>query len=242
MNANSGVVIPLPFMSKPDTTSLMLFAFLVCCPKASAQTYQFLPEVDVYSRIAPDIRFNFQTKETREAGGPTQAEIGPGFDFFLKPLVRLKKVTTHELDDAKARPLQFSAGFRYLPSPDKPDVERLELAVTSHLPLVLKIIPTDRSRADLDWSKGQMTWRYRNQLTFERRISIGSYHPAPYVSAEVFYQNQYQKWSTTALYAGVLLPTGKHFEFDPYFEHQNITGKAPNQQLNQFGLVLNVYY
>jgi hypothetical protein len=25
-------------------------------------------------------------------------------------------------------------------------------------------------------------------------------------------------------------------EFDPYYEHQNNTGKSPNQQLNQLGV------
>jgi hypothetical protein len=35
---------------------------------------------------------------------------------------------------------------------------------------------------------------------------------------------------------------GKHLEFDPYYEHQDNTGKSPNQQLNQFGLVLSVYF
>ena len=229
-------------MSESRKILLMLLAFLWCCPKGNTQNKEFVPEVDVYSKIAPDIRFNFQVKETREAGDPTQAEIGPGFDFFLKPLVRLKNLTNYDLDDAKARPLQFTTGFRYLPSSDKPHVERLELAVTTHLPLLFKVIPTDRSRADLDWSKGQFSWRYRNRLTFERRILIGHYHPAPYVSAEAFYQSQYEKWSTTALYAGVLLPAGKHFEFDSYYEHQNITGKAPNQQLNQLGLTLRISY
>ena len=34
----------------------------------------------------------------------------------------------------------------------------------------------------------------------------------------------------------------KHFEFDPYYEHQNVTNKHPNQQFNQFGLILNVYF
>ena len=52
-----------------------------------------------------------------------------------------------------------------------------------------------------------------------------SYHPGPYVSAEVFYESQYQKWNTTALYAGCLLPLSKHFQFDAYYEHQNITSK-----------------
>jgi hypothetical protein len=45
-----------------------------------------------------------------------------------------------------------------------------------------------------------------------------------------------------ALYAGCLLPLSKHFQFDPYYEHQNITSKKPNQQLNQLGLILNMYF
>jgi len=29
---------------------------------------------------------------------------------------------------------------------------------------------------------------------------------------------------------------------NPYYEHQNNTGKKPNQQLNQFGLVLDIQF
>ncbi|HXY52665.1 MAG TPA: hypothetical protein VEI01_24685 [Terriglobales bacterium] len=50
------------------------------------------------------------------------------------------------------------------------------------------------------------------------------------------------KWSTTALYASCLFFVRKHFEFDPYYEHQNITGERPNQQLNQFGLILTLFF
>ena len=108
--------------------------------------------------------------------------------------------------------------------------------------MVAKILLTDRNRADLDWSKGQLNWRYRNKVTLERRVTIGSYHPAPYVAAEVYYLSQYQKWSTTALYAGSIFPAGKHVEFNAYYEHQNITSKRPNQQLNQAGLILGLYF
>jgi hypothetical protein len=79
-------------------------------------------------------------------------------------------------------------------------------------------------------------------LTLERRLTIRSYHPEPYVSAEVFYENRYSKWSATALYAGCIFPVGKHVEFDPYYEHENNTGKSPNQQVNAVGLILNLYY
>jgi hypothetical protein len=48
-------------------------------------------------------------------------------------------------------------------------------------------------------------------------------------------------WATTAIYAGWLLPIGKQVECDAYYEHQNVTPKQPNQQYNQFGLILNLY-
>lgn len=209
---------------------------------AGAQVDEVLPEVDVHYKMAHDLRFTFQAKETREGGDLTQAEIGPTITFFLKPLVRLKEVTAFDLNDAKSRPLEFSIGYRYLPSPDSPSVNRMEPVVTLHFPLKAGVLFTDRNRADLDWKTGKFTWRYRNRVQIEKRLAIRSYHPAPYVSAELFYQSQYGKWSDTAIYAGCLFPVGKHLEFDPYYEHQNNTGKSPNQQLNQFGLVLSLYF
>ena len=213
------------------------------CSTASAQSpvTEFFPEIDAYFKLNSNIRFVFQAKETREGGDPTQAEIGPSLEFYLKPLIKLKRVTVFDLDDAKSRPLVLAIGFRYVPTPGKPTVDRLEPVITSHFPLVAQILLSDRNRADLDWSGGKFTWRYRNRLSLERRIAIRSYHPAVYASAEVFYESKYGKWSTTALYVGCLFPVGKHVEIDPYYEHENNTGKSPNQQVNAAGLVLNLH-
>ena len=76
----------------------------------------------------------------------------------------------------------------------------------------------------------------------EGPVPIGSYHLTPYASVEPFYQSQYGKWSETAIYAGCIFPIRKHFQLDPYYEHQNQTGKKPNEQLNQFGLVLSLFF
>jgi hypothetical protein len=209
---------------------------------ADAQVDQLLPEIDLNYKVASDIRLRFQVKETREGGGPVQAEFGPTIDFYVKPLLRLKKITKFDLDDAKPRPLVFSIGYRYLPSPNTPEVNRLEPVVTAHLPTAAGFLLSDRNRADLDWKSGKFTWRYRNLFQVERRINIRGYHPAPYASVELFYQSQYNKWSDTAIYAGCMFPLHKHVEFTPYYEHQNNTGKAPNQQLNQLGLVLNLFF
>jgi hypothetical protein len=211
---------------------------------ASAQTSstEFFPEIDASVTLNSNVRFVFQAKDTREGGSSTQAELGPSLEFYLKPLIKLKKITIFDLDEAKSRPLVSALGYRYLPTPGKPATNRMEPVVTSHFPLKAGLLATDRNRADLDWSNGGFTWRYRNRFTVERRFTIHSYHPAPYVSAEVFYESQYGKWSSTDLYAGCLLPVGKHVEFDPYYEHQNNTGKHPNKQVNAGGLILNLYF
>jgi len=209
---------------------------------AQTSTVEFLPEIDANFKLNSNVRFVFQAKDTREGGDPTQAEVGPSVEFYLKPLLRLKNVTLFDLDDAKSRPLVLAVGYRVVPSPGKPTINRLEPTLTFHVPITARILISDRSRADLDWSPGKFVWRYRNRLTAERRFTISNYHPAPYVSAEIFYESQYAKISSTNLYAGCLLPVSKHIEFDPYYEHENNTGKRPNEQVNAVGLILNLFF
>jgi hypothetical protein len=222
---------------------LVLLCLLSCLSaRGQTSTTEFLPEIDTYFKLNSNVRFVFQVKDTREGGDPTQVEVGPSVEFYLKPLLKLKDVTLFDLDDSKPRPLVLAVGYRYVPSPGKATVNRLEPVVIFHIPMTARILISDRNRGDLDWSNGKFTWRYRNRLTIERRFTISNYHPAPYVSAEVFYESQYEKWSSTNLYAGCLLPVGKHVEFDPYYEHENNTGKRPNQQVNAAGLVLNLYF
>jgi hypothetical protein len=207
--------------------------------RAVAQVDEFLPEVDFNYKLTSDVRLTFQAKSTREGGDPTMAEIGPSIEFYLKPLLRLKDINPSDLNEAKSRPLVFAIGYRYLPSPGSPPENRMEPTLTFHFPAV-KFLLTDKNRADLDWKQGKFSWRYRNRVQIEKRLTIRRYHPAPYASAEFFYESQHAKWSDTALYAGCLFPVRKRFEFDTYYAHQNNTGKRPNQTLNQLGLKLVV--
>jgi len=101
---------------------------------------------------------------------------------------------------------------------------------------------SDRNRVDLDWQSGVFTWRYRNKLTAERTFAIRSFHLIPYVAGEPFYESQYEKWSSTDLYAGCLFPIGKHTQFNAYYEHENNTGKHPNRQEHFVGASLQLYF
>jgi hypothetical protein len=218
--------------------------FILVCRTGIAQSTQetqFLPEVDAYFKLNPNVRLSVQAKDTREGGDSTQAEIGPSIELYVSPLLRLKEITAFDLDDAKSRPLVLTGGYRYLASPSSPTTNRIPIAATSHFPIKARLLVTDRNRADLDWSDGKFTWRYRNMLSLERTVSIHSYHLIPYASVECYYESKYAKWSTTELYAGSLFPIGTHFQFKVYYEHQNNTGKSPNTQLHGVGLTLNVY-
>jgi len=207
-----------------------------------AQETEFLPEIDAHLKLNSTFRTYLEAKDDRDGGDPTQATIGPSLQLYLKPLIKLKKIKSFDLDDAKSKFLVLEAGYRYVGAPDAPSENRMLVAVTSNFPLSAGFFLSDRNRADLDWKSGVFTWRYRNKLTLDRTFVIHSYHFIPYVAAEPYYESQYGKWSTTSLYAGCLFPVGKHVEFNTYYEHDNNTGKHPNQQVNSEGLAMYLYF
>lgn len=215
---------------------------LLACSLCRAQDTQFLPEIDQYLKLSSNTRVLLQAKDDREGGDPTQFTFGPSIQLFFKPLLKLKDVTRFDLDDVKKRPVMFESGYRIITAPNTPAENRALEAVTFHIPLMAQMMTSDRNRADLDWKAGVFTWRYRNKLTLQRSVPISTYHLTPYIAAEVFYESQYSKWSTTDLYAGCLFPAGKHVQFDGYYEHENNTGKSPNRQNNFIGLALHLYF
>ena len=215
---------------------------LVACAFARAQTPQFLPEVDVYYKVNSLTRVYFQAQGDRDEGVPIQATIGPSVQLYFKPLVKLKKVSEFDLDDSKQRPLVVEAGYRYITAPNEPTDNRFMPIATSNFPTKGSVLITDRNRADLDWKGGTFRWRYRNKLTLTRTFGIDSYHLIPHISAEPYYTSQYAKWSTTQLEGGCLFPVGKHVQVDAYYEHENNTGKKPNQQVNDIGLTVHLLF
>jgi Protein of unknown function (DUF2490) len=209
---------------------------------ARAQTPQLLPEIDTYFKINPEMRAYFQAQGDRDEGVPLQATLGPSLQFYFKPLLRLKKVTTFDLDDAKKRPLVVEAGYRVITAPNEPIENRFMPIATVALPTKGSLLVSDRNRADLDWKAGVFSWRYRNRVAVQRTFAIHSYHVTPYLNAEVYYTSQYSKWSTTQLEAGGIFPIGSHVQMDVYYEHQNNTGKKPNEQVNDIGLAAHVFF
>jgi hypothetical protein len=214
---------------------------LVSCVPARAQTVQFLPETDSHVTLSSSFRAYLEAKDDRDGGESTQFAIGPSLQFYMKPLIKLKKVRAFDLDDSKSRFVVLENGYRRITAPDAPGENRMVPAVTFNFPMKAGFAISDRNRADLNWKKG-FTWRYRNKLTVDRTLAIRSYHLIPYVAVEPYYESQYGKWSTTSLYAGCLFPVGSHVQFNSYYEHDNNTGKHPNKQQSSAGLTFNIYF
>jgi hypothetical protein len=220
----------------------LLIAVLASPVAAQPQSYQTWPEIDTYLRLSSDVRASFFAATTKENRQGTDAEVGPNIDFFLKPLMKLKRITIFDLDRSKDRPLMLRLGYRYMPTTNGPTENRGILEATGRYPLVRGVLLSDRNRADLRFIAGEFSWRYRNRLTAERTFAIRSYHFTPYVRAEVYYDGNLHKWSRTAETVGLIFPIRKRAEIEPYYEHQNDTGNAPNRQVNAFGLALSFYF
>ena len=232
-------------LSLVRTTWLVAALFLsLATAAARAQTSMtaFLPEIDSYFRITPNVRLVFDAKGYMEDGDLDRAQIGPSLQFNTRPLEKLKQITIHDMDDMKRMPMVFTIGYRYLPSSVQSAVHRLQPILMFHIPFPGTILLSDRNRGDLDWSNGSFRWTYRNRFTAERRLTIRSHHPGAYASAEVFYQSQYPKLSATHLFAGCLFPLSKHIQLDTYYEHANNTGPQPNHQVNAAGLIIDLYF
>jgi hypothetical protein len=202
-------------MTRASSIFLIKCAFLVClaCLPARAQAPEFLPEVDTHLKLNSSFRAYLEAKDDRDGGDPPQFAIGPSVQLYVKPLIKLKNVTTFDLDDTRSRFLVLETGYRYITAPRAAPENRMLTAVTFNLPVGAGIRLSDRNRADLDWKNGIFNWRYRNKLSLGRTFAIRSYHFIPYVAAEPYYESPYGKWSTTALYVGSMFPVGKHVQF-----------------------------
>jgi hypothetical protein len=220
----------------------LFLLFVMVSPIARAQTFQTLPEINTYVKLNPRFRLYFIASQTKENFQSTEGEMGPNLDILLRPLIRLRRSGSFQLDKAKHHLLLLRFGYRYLPSTNSPTENRGVLEATPRYSLMFDLLLSDRNRADLRFIDGKFSWRYRNRPTIEKTVSIHSYHFSPFVRAEAFYDSNYEKWSRTTVDVGSIFPIRKRTEFEMYYEHENDTSHSPNRQIDALGFSLNLYF
>ena len=189
------------------------------------------------------MRFYFLATTVKENRDSTEAELGPNFDFYLKPLRNPKHFGGLPLDESKRRYLLLRVGYRYLPSfSDNPNEHRAVLEATPRYPLTSGVLISVRTRMDVRFIDGEESWRFRTRLSVEKEFALGRVRMSPYVRGEVYYDSRFDAWSRTEWIGGTAFSLNRRIELEGYFDYQNDTGGDPNRQVYAIGAVLNLFF
>src|SRR5688572_30254 len=127
-----------------------LLVVSLAIPAGAQTTKQVWPELGAYVKLNDQMRFYFLSTTVKENKESTEIELGPNFDFYLKPLAKNPKLLLLRLDESKNRPLMVRVGYRLIhPVIGNGSTEhRGVLEATARFPLVIGMLVSDRSRID----------------------------------------------------------------------------------------------
>jgi len=159
-------------------------------------------------------------------------------DFFVKPLSSKRRTNA---DEANRKLLTFGITYRYINNVDKDSENRLQFDMSPKYPLPKDMLLDDRNRLELRMISGDVTWRYRNRLTFQRTFQFRRFRPTPYARAEAFYEPSQGGWTELAYSFGGFIPIREHIEVEPYYERQRLY-ESKSSHVNAVGITLAVYF
>ena len=210
------------------------------CQVLSAQSSQrqFLPEIDAYWTMSPTIRAELFVARTKDGDTFNSATMGSGVNVFVKPLSNRRRTNK---DEANSRLLTFGVTYRHISSVDKANENRLQFDMAPKYPLPKDMLLDDRNRLELRLITGNVTWRYRNRLTFQKTIQFRRFKLTPYARAEGFYEINQSKWSEVDYSFGGFIPIGRHIEIEPYYQGEYLYG-ATSSHVNAVGVTVAFYF
>jgi hypothetical protein len=209
---------------------------------------QFWPELQVLWTFRPNLRLLFLQSNTRDRDVTypnLNNETGIHLDFLITnphtPRLFSKIV---DRNDERNKLIVLRIGYRYEHSINNPS------PVIEHRPLVeatfrhglpARILASDRNRFEFRLIKGAYSWRYRNELKFEREVHVGPHLSLiPYSSTEAFYDSKVEAWDRFRFSVGADYPFGKHLTFEPYYTRQ-ISTHTSIRYTNALGLTVKVF-
>ena len=206
---------------------------------AQITSSQIWPEIDAYHSFTQKLRLKLVASRSTDGNDYNSIEVGPTLNIFAKRFIQPRLST---LNTEKNHLLVFGIGYRYIAGLNQAPENRAEFDVTPQFPLPWKLQMGDRTRIDLRFIQGSsFSWRYRNRPSLERSFIIHRFLFSPYAQAEFFYSSASASWNKITYQAGVDIPAGKHFDFEPYYERDNNKLSTP-KYVNAFGLTASIYF
>lgn len=166
---------------------------------------------------------------------------GLGLGYKLKSI---SKTHVQNIDPEKEHYFTFGGGYEHLQSVtsgNPSDENRLALQAVAGYRLTSRLLVSDRNRIEFRWVNGNYSTRYRNDITALHDVTIRSLHFSPYVSAEFFYNGQYDSWNEEQYTAGIEWPYKRLLMVQTYYLRQNCNTCNP-QNLNVAGLAVNFFF
>jgi Protein of unknown function (DUF2490) len=228
-------------MGKPLTCIFWGLALsATVCQGLSAQStqWQVLPEIDAYWTLNPVMRVNSLVTRTKDGDTFSSATMGASINFFVKPLSGKRRTNK---DEANRKLLTFGATYRFVNNVDKANENRLQFDVAPKYPLPKDMLIDDRNRLELRIISSDVTWRYRNRLTFQRSFQLHRFKFTPYARGEAFYEINQGKWSELTYSFGGFIPIKERVEVEPYYEGQDLHGSTTSH-VNAIGITLAIYF
>jgi hypothetical protein len=217
-----------------------LTAAAMVCQTLSAQSSQgqFLLEIDAYWTLNPVMRVQALVARTKDGDSFNSATTGSGVNFFVKPLSSKRRTNA---DEANRKLLTLGVTYSYINNVDKANENRLQFDMAPKFPLPKDMLLDDRNRLELRIISGDVTWRYRNRLTFQRSFQSDRFKFTPYARAEAFYEINQGEWSELTYSFGGFIPIRERIEVEPYYERQDLYG-SKSFHVNAVGVTLAFYF
>jgi hypothetical protein len=177
---------------------------------------EFWPEINVYVKLARDVRtYTIVTPsseiEDGRRGDIVDWQVGQFVEFGLRPLLPGRAALSRR-DSSTLRYLRLRPGIEYQGLPGSKDEWRFVTELTPRHILPGAILLAWRNRGEARWIDGEFSWRFRSRAWFEREVRVGrSATLVPYVSAEPFYDSRYDRIVRVRCQFGAAIPVSPTF-------------------------------
>ncbi len=221
---------------------------ILSCLSAAAQTTspqtetEMLPEISAHVQLKSNVRLLSFVGWEEGIGYPYQqvygaAALGYQFKPILRPHLR-------NIDPDKEHYLNLGGGYEFLQtthSGKQSHEDRIVLEATPGFRFPFQLLARDRNWLELRWVDGAYSATYRNMLTVERDVLVGSIRFNPYGSAETFYDGASSSWNEQWYTGGVMFPVKNLVMIEAFYRRENCVTCTP-PYWNAGGVTLNFYF